>query len=596
MLKDNRTLLQEKGIDLSTLRNGKALCPICSKGRRKKNDRCLSVNVSEGKYNCWNDTCDFKGSVSGEYIEKAKKDYVRPAFINTTNLGDELVKWFWKERGISQTTLNRCKLTQSLSRDNKPIINFNYFREGVLVNIKYRMLPKQFRMERDAELILYGLDDIKDSDWCVIVEGEIDKLAFAQCGIMQVVSVPNGASNSKDAVLEYLDNCIDYFENKKKVILATDNDEAGITLRDELARRIGYDVCVKVDMGNYKDANEILIERGEIGLHSLIEEKNLVEYPIDGIITVESKRDKLNYLLENGLKRGYLTKKIPEFDEYVSFEPGQMMVLTGIPNHGKSPFALMVMASLSIEHGWKWALFTPEHLPLELFLVKLCELILGRRMENGNISAEEKDFVIDFMDSHFFFIEPENEDYTLDNIISKAKLLVKRKGIRGLLIDPWNKLEHNIPKGETETNYISRELDKVIRFSKRNLVFSIIVAHPRKVPKKWKSNLHEVPTLYDISSSSNWFNKPDIGISFYRNFETGNSEVYIQKIKYEHLGKQGFCVLRWNKNNSRFNGKNSAYDSTNWIFSGHDVKESATQLEELKTQIGREEDDDDCPF
>ena len=120
-------------------------------------------------------------------------------------------------------------------------------------------------------------------------------------------------------------------------------------------------------------------------------------------------------------------------------------------------------------------------------------------------------------------------------------------------------------KGDNETTYISKELDKIIKFGQVNKIFSIIVAHPVKIRKKFKSDLFEVPSLYDISGSSNWFNKPDIGVSFYRNFQTGNSEVYIQKMKYDHLGKQGLVILKYNMNNGRFNGASSGYDNSNWL-------------------------------
>lgn len=567
MQKDNKTLLEELDIDLKRINSdGKTLCPKCSHTRKKKNDPCLSVNVIEGKYNCWNDSCDFHGAVGGLPYERVDKTYTRPQFKNTTQLGTELVKWFEKERGIGQVALNQCRLTESKGFDGRPLINFNFFRDNELINIKYRDLEKNFRLEKNAELIFYGLDDIKDSDWCVIVEGEIDKVAFAHAGVMEVVSVPNGASKAKDANLEYLDNCIEYFKNKKKVILATDADEAGIILRDELARRIGYDVCFKVDFKGYKDANEFLVGKGSTELKELILEPNLIEFPMDGIITSDMMWDKLDHLMKVGLKRGAVTETIPEFDEYVSFVQGQLMVLTGIPNHGKSPFALMIMASLSLKHGWKWALFTPEHKPLEIFLVKICELLLGRKMaKEVGLSTTESALARKFMNDNFFFIEPEKGNYTLDSILDKAKLLVKRKGIKGLLIDPWNKVEHNIPKGENETNYISKELDKVIYFNQTYAIFSIIVAHPAKMKKIFKSTLYEIPSLYDIAGSSNWFNKPDIGITFYRNFKTGFSEVYIQKMKYDHLGKQGHCVLKWNPRNSRFNGSSAEFDNSNWL-------------------------------
>ena len=70
------------------------------------------------------------------------------------------------------------------------------------------------------------------------MEGEIDALSLYEAGVYSVVSVPNGASKGNQK-MEYLDNCWELFEDKEKIVLFTDNDEAGYSLRDELGRRFG---------------------------------------------------------------------------------------------------------------------------------------------------------------------------------------------------------------------------------------------------------------------------------------------------------------------------------------------------------------------
>src|SRR4029077_14590991 len=96
---------------------------------------------------------------------------------------------------------------------------FPYFRAGELVNIKFRALAeKAFAQVRGAEKILYGLDDISDSNGAVIVEGELDKLALEEAGIHNAVSVPDGAPaqvkagepDPEDAKFVWLANCRDY--------------------------------------------------------------------------------------------------------------------------------------------------------------------------------------------------------------------------------------------------------------------------------------------------------------------------------------------------------------------------------------------------
>lgn len=604
MEKTVKELFTDLGID--TKRNhgsDKVLCPKCSHTRKNKKDPCLSIDIDTGEYNCHND-CGFKGKVKNEngYTPKPK-DYIKPLFNNKTDLCDGMVKFF-QGRGIGQKTIGDFKISESKKfmpqlKEEVTVINFNYFRNQELINVKFRPAKKCFMMVKDAELIFYGLDNIKDSDWCIITEGEIDCLSFYEAGIKEVVSVPNGASKG-NSNLEYLDNCIEYFENKTKIILATDNDEAGIALREELARRLGYDICFKVDFKDCKDANEFLKAHGGQKLKEVVTEPNLIEFPMAGVITADMIWDEVEWLLENGLERGDITNIIADFDKLVSFVPGQLMALTGIPNHGKSPFSLLVMCALSLHHGWKWAVCSPEHKPLYIFLIKICELLIGKRARpKFGFSQREKDLAKAFISEYFYFIEPEDDDYTLDNILLKSKGLVKRKGIRGLLIDPWNKLEHNMDKGGNETMYISKELDKIIRFDQRNSVFTIVIAHPTKIRKNLKSGLFEVPNLYDIAGSANWFNKVDIGVCFYRNYETKRSEVHVQKIKHEHLGEQGMCELKYNINNSRFCNLHGDYDNSNWLMPKSEqtvMNYSEPVSQQMAVDLPFPEETDDAPF
>lgn len=590
-MEENRKLLENLGIELRGVRNtAKVKCPKCSHTRKKKNEPCLNVNVQEGTYKCWNPGCDFKGSVVQKTYQPPQREYVRPKFNNQTNLSENLVKYMLG-RSISQKTLSESKITEgsvfmpqvygyyisefinqghpdevakemAKPKANVNTIQFNYFRKGELVNVKYRDGSKNFRMEKNAELIFYGYDDVVDSEWCVIVEGEVDKLSWNEAGVKEVISVPNGAvksDNPQDLDLEYLDNCYELFSNKKRVILATDNDEAGMCLRDELARRIGVDRCFKIDFGIHKDSNDFLKFEGPEKLKALIDDRSLIEYPVEGIFTASMFDDDIDNYIQNGLPAGEKIG-IPELDERFTWLLGYFIVVTGIPNHGKSPFTLQVACKLSVDFGWKWGLFTPEHRKIGAYYVKIIQMITGKRPTL--LSKEELRIAKAFVNDHFFIIKP--EDYTTDGVLEKAKTLVLKKGIRGLIADPFNKFEHNRPSGLSETEYVSKELDKFTDFCEMYNVLTMLVAHPTKMKKDKSGLLHEVPTLYDISSSSNFYNKPDGGITVYRNHSTKKNCIYIQKVKDDHIGSLGVAELEWNPVNGRLSSQGK-HDNTNWL-------------------------------
>lgn len=541
--------LQNLGINLKGRTSGsfKTQCPKCSDERRNKRDACLSVDITEGVYNCHH--CGWKGGVNDSKFEK--KTYVVPQF-NNTQLSDKTLEWFLK-RGISKATVIRFGITESTEwmpqvEKEMTCINFNYLRDGQPVNIKFRDAKKNFKLAKGAELIFYNLDAIKEAQEAIICEGEIDCLSFHEAGLYHAVSVPNGASKGSQK-LEYLDNCWKYFENIPKIILATDNDEPGIALREELARRLGKERCwIFHYPEECKDANDVIVKGGDPRILKRCMDF-ITEYPIEGITSVEDLNDRINLIYQNGPPKG---QKIDytNFDKLISWRGGEFTGITGIPGSGKSEFTDQIMVKLSKIHDWKWGVFSAENQPEELHFAKLSEKYIGRSFYSTNpdykMSLEELDNAKGFINDRFFFVNIDEKNITLDGLLQKARELVLRKGINGFLIDPWNYVEHKIPFGYTETQYISEALTKVSRFAKLNNVHIIIIAHPTKISKDDEGK-YRVATMYDIAGSAHWFNKIDNGISVYRHFDTGLVDVYIQKIRFKFIGEIGKASFEWDR-------------------------------------------------
>ena len=101
----------------------------------------------------------------------------------------------------------------------------------------------------------------------------MDVLALHEAGVTNAISVPNGATLNTNN-LDYLDNCIDYFEDKEKIILAVDSDEAGQALQSELVRRLGAEVCYLASFDDCKDANEYLINMAKKNYQSVFTEQD----------------------------------------------------------------------------------------------------------------------------------------------------------------------------------------------------------------------------------------------------------------------------------------------------------------------------------
>ena len=579
---------EEFTLDVNKSGENVTTCPVCSHTRKKKIAKCFGYNVSKGVGRC--NHCGIVLVEKNENIQKPTKiDFKRPEWKNNTNLSDGVVKWF-KERLISQRTLLELNITESvewmpqISKKAKTI-NFNYFRFGELINVKYRDRDKNFKLYKDAEKIFYNLDAVIDSKEIIIVEGEMDVLALTECGIKNAISVPNGATDKGNINTDYLDNCIDLFDNDCKFIIATDNDSVGIRLRNELARRLGYENCSYVNFKDCKDANDCLIKYGVGGVLEAIENK--IEFPIVGVFTAGNIKSQIYDYYNNGLPKGCGVGML-EIDRFIRFQEGYLTTITGIPGHGKSEFLDFLLCRLNVSHGWKTALYSPENHPLELHFSKFAEKMIGKPFEGTNrINQNELDFLIKYHSDNFYFINPD-DDFTLTNILNSVKQLVKKKGVKAFVIDAWNKLDHKYNTNETQ--YISQQLDEIVKFCERNQVHCFLVAHPTKIRKDDKG-LYEVPNLYSISGSANFYNKTANGITVYRNLDTGLSEIYIQKVKFKHWGETGSVHLAWDKTNGRY--YKGMPDYTPWIA---DSIEKITASIQPNTNFLDDKTSTDLPF
>jgi twinkle protein len=466
-------------------------------------------------------------------------------------MAKETIEWFEKTRHISNDTLLRLGVSEAVEwmpKANKEIktICFNYIRGGELVNIKFRGKNKDFKLTKDAELIFYNLDALEGDKTAVIVEGEIDSLSMHEAGVFNSVSVPNGASKGSQK-LEYLDNCIDYFIDKTKIILATDADDAGFALREELARRLGKERCYRVSYPeDCKDANEVLVKHGKEALKQMVE--NATVWPIEGLIAMDDIYEDVCNYYENGYPDG-IKVGIDGFDDYLQLLPGQLTTITGIPGSGKSEFTDYLMCMTAKNHKWPWGVCSFENQPVAFHVTKLIEKMAGKafgfRKDHFNrVNTDEFQYAVGLIDLYFHFININQVELTINGLLDKATELVMRKGIKGLLIDPWNYIEHKIPKGYTETQYISECLTQIKTFAVKTGVHVFLIAHPTKL-RKLNNGKYEVPTLYNISGSAHFFNKTDNGVTVWRDFENNTVDVHVQKVRYSWLGKVGFCSFSY---------------------------------------------------
>lgn len=534
----------------------KVPCPQCSNSRRKRSYPCLNVNTERQVWNCWH--CGWAGGLTqGEYQKPAissKKHYVRPDH-RPLALTERAFKFF-EQRGITVDVLIRNKIAVERVylpqvEEESNCLAFPYFRGGEIVNIKYRSPDKLFRQISGAEKILYKYDDL-DDDLTIFVEGEMDALSLEVAGFKNAVSVPDGApaGNAKNFDTKFSFLSDERLDSLKKIVLWTDSDEPGKRLEEELCRRLGRERCLRVSAPiGCKDANDVLLQHGVEILRDCINTAS--PYPVEGVVSILDIEDDLQTLLDNGLPKGELTGW-PTLDRFYAPVPGQWSLVTGIPSMGKSEWLDALAINLAEQSDWVFGVCSPENQPLTFHTAKLLEKRLQKRLRPGEVTDAEFSDAKLWLHEHFHFILPETP--SLDSVLDKAAVLVRRHGMRGLIIDPYNELDHTRRKeGINETEYVSAFLTQLRTFARQHSVHVWLVAHPQKLMKD-KDGSYPVPDGYSVSGSAHFYNKADNIVAIHRNLTDSQAvtEVHVQKVRSRWLGNRGTAWLRWRSDCGRF--------------------------------------------
>ncbi|PKA64060.1 Twinkle like protein, chloroplastic/mitochondrial [Apostasia shenzhenica] len=580
--------LEELGIKSTPHKTGQyrnTICPKCRGGDSRERSFALFIH-EDGKlamWQCFRKKCDWKGCIedsengegfrvsrsfgSGRALKNKKYIMITEEDLQLEPLCPELITYF-KARSISVETLQRNGVKQRILGD-EVVIAFPYRRNEKLVSCNYRDVEKSFSQE-DTEKIFYGLDDIQIPGRDIIIVGsEIDKLSMEEAGYRNCISVPNGVaakvsekllSEYEDTSFRYLWGCKEYLERAPRLILATDADEPGQALAEELARRLGKERCwrvkwpMKSDTEVCKNANEVLNIFGHHALKEIVEKAEM--FPIRGLFDFSNFfpeiDDYYNCIqgFELGVSTGWKT-----LDDLYNIVPGELTVITGVPNSGKSEWIDALLCNINESCGWKFAFCSMEN-KVQEHAMKLLEKHIKKPFFNSRygesverMSLLELEEGKTWLSDSFHLIRYEDDALpSIDWVLMLAKSAILRYGVRGLVIDPYNELDHQRPIHQTETEYVSLMLTKIKRFARHHSCHVWFVAHPRQL-HNWGGM---PPNLYDISGSAHFINKCDNAIVIHRNRDDidnplNTTQVCVRKIRNKVIGGIGDATLLYDR-------------------------------------------------
>jgi twinkle protein len=449
-----------------------------------------------------------------------------------------------ERRGISGETADRLGFESCGDGFDIRIPSYDH---GKIVNWKYRTLDKQKKMKQElgAKKVLWNIDALRDptlaGEPVIITEGELDGASAIEAGYTRVVSVPDGAPGSpvadtSTAKYTYLDDeVLNLLRAAPEIIIAADGDTAGAALLQDLNQIIDEPGLTRwvsypkpKDKRPLKDLNDALVIGGPKLLSLCIERAKPM--PVGGIYTEDELPPPVRY-------RAHRTN-FPGLDQHFLLRKGDLSVVTGVPGHGKSTFVDDIMCRAADIIGWRILVMSLENDPRTDLKDTITAWKGGARP--GKLSAEELADIGVWRKDRFRYLLPSIEDTVdLDWLRSRVKVAVQRHKCDMIVIDPWNELDHVRDRGMSGTEYVGEAIKLMKRLALKYGVHVMVVAHPAK-PDRFQKSKTWKPTLYDISDSAHWYNKSDAGIVVYRNPDTDETEILIEKIKYQNIiGKRG---------------------------------------------------------
>jgi len=453
----------------------------------------------------------------------------------------------------------------AVSRGNNLAFEFQDKTGALLFRKIRRETPegKTFFIEpAGCPLVLFNLPSL--SEPCgpdvplIICEGELDAMSWVAAGATRVVSVPNGAAGkpgegdivpSEDRQFAYLwdgDRLLPEIERFSRVILATDNDRAGLVLRDELAIRIGRSRCYVVEYPTgCKDANDVLVQHPEKGAEILM---HMID---DARPIVPDRLVPLLDIPERGVVNTYSTGWAG-MDEHMRIVPPELIVVTGTPGSGKSQWSLALCMQLARIHGLRGAILQFEDNPDR----NRGDVMRYARAWSNDPRAGVGDNPEAWARRMFFAISPKEDadgdvNFDLSWIRRAIEEAATRHACKWVLIDPWNEIEHVWNVRENETNYTNQALRELKRLARRYQIALIVVTHPSKGADQ--KGIDEM-SLYDVSGSAAWKNKADHGVVIARDKEDSSiTFVKIDKSKdWNRMGQPGTVRMQFDKRIASF--------------------------------------------
>jgi len=337
----------------------------------------------------------------------------------------------------------------------------------------------------------------------IVVEGEHDVLTLMECGYPYVISA-GSANVDVPKVFEAFES---WLKGVNQVVICGDSDKSGRVLVKNLQKFFGVKAFTATLPTDCKDISEVYLTYGADTVCQVINEATPAQ--TSDIVHVHDHAEGIIEVLHDHIDHGYsvghgaLTEQV-----FRLTSTGGLIIVTGKPNAGKTDFLNDLMARLMAKED-KQVCFTSFEVPdKRKHMAKMVKLMLGRS-NLTNYSREHLEPFITYLDHHMVHLDLCEHAPSVKNILYLADLVRLQRRLDFLVVDPYLFLETEASRNTTETQSIKAMLTEFQTWGRRNNIWVVIVAHPRKLQKISGSNELEEIDMFAISGSAHWANLGD---------------------------------------------------------------------------------------
>lgn len=476
----------------------------------------------------------------------------------------EVMDYLLNVRGFSKEIIEQQKLglvEQRFFREAGTVkaLVIPYLVNGNVVFAKYRTVPpapKDFTSSTGWDAPLYNgevlNEDIRD---VVFVEGETNTISLLNFGIKNVVGVP-GANIKKAMWIEQLDKKI---EDGLRVYILYDDDKVGKKAAQEIASRIGFDKCFRLQVPyfevtipvdqcklcdkdgwllkagtdkhvpcdhrrNGKDINEFL-QLGGGTLEGFEEmKKAAVLFDVTG---VTSTKDALQQVEDenNGKEDAAPTyaTQYPELNKLVGFEDGDIIDIVAPEKVGKTTLGLNLLDHMVERYGEDGLLVCLEMTQVRL-AKKWISLVTGFEdiiVEAGTPEAKEKKVKLaaaivearriqQERSADLYFAYPQMVKEPED-VFKLIRDCIRRYGVKWVMFDNVQRLCDDTLKNQAHRTVHMSQISKgFAKLAKDYRIKLIRILQPKRIEKG------QVITTNDVDGSSQVAKDCDCMITMWR--------------------------------------------------------------------------------